>query len=105
MTPELTFRIVTDTIDRTETISGAPVAAGLEVLEQFRLTQYTEVNGSKTYKYATVGEVLKAIIVGKIMELSQQFPTSATAAERAAKAKADADLAAKLKALQEEAQK
>lgn len=99
----LTFTITTPQGTATQTISGAPVAAGLEVLEAFRLTQYTETNGVRTYKYATVGEVLRAILVGKIMELSEQYPTSATAALRAAKQKADSDLAAAKLALEQAA--
>jgi hypothetical protein len=103
----LTFTIETQAGKATQTISGAPVVAGLEVLEAFRLSQYTEDPQTKvkTYKYATVGEVLRALIVGKIMELSEQYPTSATATLRAAKAKADADLAAARKALEAAATK
>lgn len=96
----LTIAIETPTLSKSKTITGAPVAFGLEVLEAFRLTQYTEVNGARVYKYADVGEVLQALIVGKIMELGDQYPTSATAALRAAKAKAEADIAAARKALQ-----
>ena len=96
----LTIAIETPTLSKSKTITGAPVAFGLEVLEAFRLTQYTEVNGARVYKYADVGEVLQALIVGKILELGDQYPTSATAALRAAKAKAEADIAAVRKALQ-----
>lgn len=101
----LTITLDAPGISKTKTISGAPVLAGLEVLEAFRLTQYTEANGVKTYKYADVGEVLQALIVGKILELSDQYPTSATTALRAAKAKAEADLAAARKALEAAATK
>lgn len=96
----LTISIETPTLSKSKTITGAPVAFGLEVLEAFRLTQYTEVNGARVYKYADVGEVLQALIVGKIMELGDQYPTSATAALRAAKAKAEADIVAARKALE-----
>lgn len=96
----LTISIETPNLSKSKTITGAPVSFGLEVLETFRLTQYTEKDGVKTYKYADVGEVLQALIVGKIMELSDQYPTSATAALRAAKAKAEADIAAARKALE-----
>lgn len=101
----LTITITSPVLTKTKTITGAPVAAGLEVLEAFRLSQYTEVDGVKTYKYADVGEVLQALIVGKILELSDQYPTSATTALRAAKAKAEADLAAARKALEAAATK
>jgi hypothetical protein len=96
----LTIAIETPTVSKSKTITGAPVAFGLEVLETFRLTQYTEKDGVKVYKYADVGEVLQALIVGKILELGDQYPTSATAALRAAKAKAEADIAAARKALE-----
>lgn len=96
----LTISIETPNLSKSKTISGAPVAFGLEVLETFRLTQYTETNGVKVYKYADVGEVLQALIVGKILELGDQYPTSATAALRAAKAKAEADIATARKALE-----
>ena len=96
----LTIAIETPTLSKSKTITGAPVAFGLEVLEAFRLTQYTEVNGARVYKYADVGEVLQALIVGKILELGDQYPTSATAALRTAKAKAEADIAAARKALE-----
>lgn len=87
-----------------KTISGPPVAAGLEVLEAWRLTQCTaesEISGPpcKEYRYATIGEALQALIVGQIMELSKRFPTSATASERAAERAAAAALEAKRKAL------
>lgn len=101
----LTISIETPNLSKSKTITGAPVTAGLEVLEAFRLTQYTEKDGVKTYKYADVGEVLQALIVGKILELSDQYPTSATTALRAAKAKAEADLAAARKALEAAATK
>jgi len=101
----LTIAIETPTVSKSKTISGAPVAFGLEVLETFRLTQYTEKDGVKTYKYVDVGEVLQALIVGKILELGDQYPTSATAALRAAKSKADADIAAARKALEAAATK
>jgi len=101
----LTIAIETPTVSKSKTITGAPVAFGLEVLETFRLTQYTETNGVKVYKYADVGEVLQALIVGKILELGDQYPTSATAALRAAKAKAEADIATARKALEAAATK
>ena len=101
----LTIALEAPGVSKSKTISGAPVAAGLEVLEAFRLTQYTEKDGVKTYKSADVGEVLQALIVGKILELSDQYPTSATAALRAAKAKADADLVTARKALEAAATK
>lgn len=101
----LTITLEAPGVSKSKTISGAPVVAGLEVLEAFRLTQYTEKDGVKTYKYADVGEVLQALIVGKILELSDQYPTSATAALRAAKAKAEADLVTARKALESAATK
>jgi hypothetical protein len=96
----LTISIDAPGVSKSKTITGPPVAFGLEVLETFRLTQFTEANGVKVYKYADVGEVLQALIVGKILELGDQYPTSATAALRAAKAKAEADIAAARKALE-----
>lgn len=89
---ELTITLKTaDGTVSTRTLTGPAVVAGLEVLQQFRADQK---------KYSSDLDAIRGLIVDQILALSERYPTTATAAIRAAKAKAEADLAAARAALE-----
>jgi hypothetical protein len=109
----ITIRVVKNGVATEAKISGAPAAAGIEVVEKWMVTQQVcttapPVDGVAqqpvcTPKYASVAETGKEFILGQVERLSEQFPSSALTADiDEAKAKA-AIVAAKRKALFEAA--
>lgn len=81
----------------TRTVTGAPVAAGVEVLELFRAASCktrAEDGTCTTLKYPDAASVVIGLLVDKVIELSDTYPTTATASARSRKAQAEAEIAA-----------
>ena len=102
---ELTLTLkLADGTTTTRTMSGPAVAAGLQILEGYRQDQCAEAvrpaSGCASLRYASVLDAIRGILVDAIVSMSDRYPTTATAALRAAKAKAEADLAAARRALE-----
>ena len=78
------------------------MTAGVEVLELFRAASCLSraSDGSCTaLKYPDTPSTILGLLVDKIVELSDTYPTSATAGARAKKAQAEAEIAATKTAL------
>jgi hypothetical protein len=99
----LTLRLA-DGTTTTRTMSGPAVAAGLQIIEGWRQDQCVEAarpaSGCATLRYSSVLDAIRGILVDAIVSMSDRYPTTATASLRAAKAQAEADLAAARKALE-----
>jgi hypothetical protein len=92
----------TDGTTTTRTLTGAPVTAGVEVLELFRAASCTTRSadgGCAVLKYPDTPSAILGVLIDKIVELSDTYPTSATASARARKAQAEAEIAATKTAL------
>lgn len=97
----------TDGTTSTRTITGAPVAAGVEVLELFRASACAmrATDGTcLTFKYPDTAAVILGLLVDKVIELSDVYPTSATAPARARRAQAQAEIEQKKNELKAAAQ-
>ena len=102
---ELTLTLkAADGTTTSRTMSGPAVVAGMQILEGYRQDQCADVvrsaTGCSTLRYSSVLDAIRGILVDAIVSMSDRYPTTATAALRAAKAKAEADLAAARRALE-----
>lgn len=87
----------------TRSLTGAPVAAGIEVIDLFRAATCTKkaadgTTCSQPEKADTLAQIVD-ILVAKVIELSDTYPTTATAPARAKKAQAQAEIDATKAAL------